>query len=59
MQQPPKKQGGQSPRPPKQQGRPEGQKDQREDRPAGENKRRRPPYRGGRRWNKGGDSPKT
>ncbi len=59
MQQQPKKQGGQSPRPPKQQGRPEGQKDQREDRPAGENKRRRPPYRGGRRWNKGGDSPKT
>nr|WP_325230138.1 stage 0 sporulation family protein [uncultured Oscillibacter sp.] len=59
MQQPPKKQGGQSSRPPKQQGRPEGQKDQREDRPAGENKRRRPPYRGGRRWNKGGDSPKT
>ena len=39
--------------------RPEGQKDQREDRPAGENKRRRPPYRGGRRWNKGGDGPKA
>ena len=55
--QPPKKQG--SPRPPKQQSRPEGQRDQREDRPAGENKRRRPPYRGGRRWNKNGDAPKT
>ena len=55
--QPPKKQG--SPRPPKQQSRPEGQRDQREDCPAGENKRRRPPYRGGRRWNKNGDAPKT
>ena len=30
------------------------------DRPAGENKRRRPPYRGGRRGGgKGGDAPKT
>ena len=58
FQQPPKKQGGS--RPPKQQSRPEGQKDQREDRPAGENKRRRPPYRGGRRGGgKGGDAPKT
>ena len=59
VQQPPRKQGGQPPRPPRQQSRPEGQKDQREDRPAGENKRRRPPYRGGRRWNKGGDGPKA
>ncbi|MCI9578783.1 MAG: stage 0 sporulation family protein [Oscillibacter sp.] len=59
VQQLPKKQGGQPPRPPRQQSRPEGQKDQREDRPAGENKRRRPPYRGGRRWNKGGDGPKA
>ncbi len=59
LQQPPKKQGSQPPRPPKQQVRPEERKDQREDRPAGENKRRRPPYRGGRRWNKGGDAPKT
>ncbi len=48
---------GQPPRPPRQQSRPEGQRG--EDRPAGENKRRRPPYRGGRRWNKGGDSPKA
>ena len=54
VQQPPKKQ---PPRPPKQrQDRAEGGAD----RPAGENKRRRPPYRnGGRRWNKGGDAPKT
>ena len=49
-------QGGQASRPPKQQSRPEGQK---EERPAGENKRRRQPYGGGRRWNKGGDSSKT
>jgi cell fate regulator YaaT (PSP1 superfamily) len=55
-QQMPKKQGGQASRPPKQQSRPEGQK---EERPAGENKRRRQPYGGGRRWNKGGDSSKT
>ncbi len=59
VQQAPKKQGGPPPRPPRQQSRPEGQRDQREDRPAGENKRRRPPYRGGRRWNKNGDAPKT
>ena len=59
FQQPPKKQGGPPPRAPKQPPRPEGQKDPpREDRPAGENKRRRPPYRGGRRWNKGGEGPK-
>ena len=57
--QPPPKKQGQSPRPPRQPGRPEGQKDQREDRPAGESKRRRPPYRGGRRGGKGGDSSKT
>ena len=50
---------GTGPTPPRQQSRPEGQKDQREDRPAGENKRRRPPYRGGRRGGKGGDGPKT
>ena len=51
----PQKKQGQPPRPPKQrQDRPEGQ-----DRPAGESsKRRRPPYRGGRRWNKGGETPK-
>ena len=59
VQQAPKKQGGPPPRPPRQQSRPEGQRDQREDRPAGENKRRRPPYRGGRRGGgKGGDAPK-
>ncbi len=59
VQQAPKKQGGAPPRPPRQQSRPEGQRDQREDRPAGENKRRRPPYRGGRRGGgKGGDAPK-
>ena len=59
VQQAPKKQGGPTPRPPRQQSRPEGQRDQREDRPAGENKRRRPPYRGGRRGGgKGGDAPK-
>ncbi|MCI8329266.1 MAG: hypothetical protein HFG02_06565 [Oscillibacter sp.] len=51
----PKKQA-QPARPPKQrQDRPEGQ-----ERPSGENKRRRPPYRnGGRRWNKGGEAPKS
>ena len=60
VQQAPKKQGGQPPRPPKQQSRPEGQRDQREDRPAGDGKRRRPPYRGGRRGGgKGGDGTKT
>ena len=55
--QPPKKQGQPS-RPPKQQN--QAASAPKEDRPAGENKRRRPPYRnGGRRWNKGGDAPKT
>ena len=51
-----KKQSAQPPRPPKQQ-EPSRSGQKGEDRPAGENKRRRPPYRG-RRWNKGGDTPK-
>ncbi len=49
------KKPGQPPRPPKQQSRSESRP---EDRPAAEGKRRRPPYRGGRRWNKGGEGQK-
>ena len=48
--QPPKKQQGPAPK--------QAKDFKGEERPASENKRRRPPYRGGRRWNKGGEPPK-